>query len=106
MFVYLINQSDSSLYKIGLSENPNKRRKQLQTANGVQLDLIKQFKTEFGFKLEKSLHRHFKPKQTIGEFFDLEDKDVSEFETICERIEKNLKYLKENNSYIGDRKKW
>ena len=106
MFIYLIKQTNSNLCKIGISENPEKRIKQLQTANGTPLDLIKQFKTEFGYKLEAALHRHFFSKKTIGEFFELEEKDIFEFTTICEDKEKNFKYLRENNSYIKDRGKW
>jgi len=106
MWIYLIEQQGTNLYKIGISKNPEERVKQLQTANGVKLDLIKQFKTEFDYKLERVLHRHFQSKKTIGEFFELNENDVKEFTSLCESRESNFKYLVENNSYIRNRGKF
>lgn len=105
MFVYLISKTGSNHYKIGVSNNPAYRLAQLQTANSEQLILIDKFKTKFSFKLEGFIHRVFADKQTIGEWFMLDEEDVKRFKVVCESHEKNLELIK-NNSYVASLKKW
>ncbi len=105
-FIYLIRQENSDLYKIGTSYEPEERLKQLQTANGEKLELIDVFKTGFKFKLESALHRCFSSVKTLGEWFELKKEDLHQFKYFCETYERNFNFLKENNSYIQDKKQW
>ena len=50
-YVYLIKNIDEGVYKIGLSKEPTKRIKSLQTGSSGELVLVYQYKSEHG-KLE------------------------------------------------------
>jgi hypothetical protein len=104
MQVYLINQHGTNNFKIGLSKDPEKRLKELQTANGDSLDLIHTFNTRYAFKLESALHRVYASKKTIGEWFQLELKDVNSFLEECVKRETILNILFEQNTYLQDKK--
>ena len=101
--VYLIQLENSELFKIGYSKNPSERLRALQTANGGRLELIEAIETDFGYKLEKHLHRHYSLKRKIGEWFELNEEEVLRFKEICKKHEETLNYLKLNNSYIQNR---
>lgn len=53
--LYIIG-AEKDLYKIGISDNPERRLKQLQTGNGHKLKLIDKFKIENERVIEKRLH--------------------------------------------------
>lgn len=106
MFIYLVKQTDADLYKIGVSSEPEKRLKSLQTANGALLELINKVSVDFGYKVEKAIHNHFRSKKTMGEWFILTEEDVSNFSTLCEAKENIFKLLVEKNSYIREKGKW
>ncbi|MEV7282654.1 GIY-YIG nuclease family protein [Streptomyces sp. NPDC093111] len=67
--VYLIGSTDSSLVKIGWTDNPNRRLRDLQTGSPVVLQLLAVF--EGGPIVEAELHRRFADKRRHGEWFDL-----------------------------------
>ena len=98
-FVYLIGEENDGLrYKIGCtkSDNVNKRLKTLQTGNPNKLTLVKAYQTDKPHKLESLLHTHFKGRQTLNEWFDLEDTDVDGFEALCDRYQGFIEMLKDN----------
>lgn len=106
MKIYLINETGSNRYKIGVTKNNIEYRiEQLQTANSAELGLIKEFDTRFGFKLEAALHRRYKAKQTLGEWFELDSLDINNFLDNCQRIEDNFQLLQEQNTYLQDKDK-
>ena len=57
--VYLIMATESGRYKIGVSKNPTKRIKQLQTGSNEELRLVESFETKFPHKIEKALHNKY-----------------------------------------------
>ncbi len=67
--VYLIGSPDSSLVKIGWTDNPKRRLRDLQTGSPVLLQLLAVF--EGGPIVEADLHRRFADKRRHGEWFDL-----------------------------------
>lgn len=67
--VYLIGSPDSPLVKIGWSDNPKRRLRDLQAGSPVLLQLIAVF--EGGAYVEAELHRCFADKRKHGEWFDL-----------------------------------
>ena len=101
MKIYLIKSLNDGTYKIGVSKNPEKRIKQLQTGNSSQLQLLNVYETVIPFKVEKVLHSTFQIDRKEGEWFYLSIKDELDFLNQCNMIEKNLLCLiKEENKFI------
>lgn len=99
--IYLIQNLETSKYKIGISKNPKKRIKQLQTGSGEELKLIHEFKSEVSKKIESALHGRYKHLNTHGEWFDLSLSEEVVFIEECTKIEKNILFLKkEGNHFI------
>jgi hypothetical protein len=65
--IYFIKNVVSGHFKIGFSDNPRKRLKELQTGSDNRLVLIKSI--EGDKKLEASLHEQFSPYRLDGEWF-------------------------------------
>lgn len=76
-YLYIISNGDGAV-KVGVSKNPKKRVKQLQTGNENKLELI--FFEEFEcprskiFQIEKMVHRdlHMRCERKVGEWFYLD----------------------------------
>jgi hypothetical protein len=106
--LYLLKIPELNVYKIGLSENPRKRVKQLQTGSPYKLEIIKVITTQHPSKLEKNLHyrfSHFKIDENIynltGEWFNIPIQDVNKFKETCSQVENNLENLKkEGNPFV------
>lgn len=87
--IYLLQVGD--YFKIGYTKNDvNKRVKQLQTGNHEEITIRYVFETKFGMKVERALHNVLASKRTLGEFFDLDAKDVSNFMDLCYRYERAI----------------
>jgi hypothetical protein len=97
--VYLI-KSEGSTYKIGTSKNPEKRRKQLQTGNQEELELISTFESKFPTLLEKTLHNKYQHLKTNGEWFGLSLEEEVKFIENCKKLEANFQYLKESDNIL------
>lgn len=97
-FVYLIGDKERfGCYKIGATRgNVNKRLKTLQTGNGGELYIEKIHETEHPFIVENILHNRFMYKKTMNEWFDLDLKDVTDFENNCNSIEETIEIMKDN----------
>jgi nicotinic acid phosphoribosyltransferase len=101
MKIYLINQSNSNLYKIGITGRNSKARKnELQVANGYDLNVILEFETKHNRTFETAMHRRYHNYHTRGEWFELSDEQVLSFIENCKIVEKNLDYLAEHNTYL------
>lgn len=97
MGIYLISDQEGK-YKIGVSKNPKQRIKSHQTGNGSSLLLLFYIETRIPYKIETVLKKHFKNKKTKGEWFILEENEISEFPGLVKRIEKNLLFIMETSS--------
>jgi hypothetical protein len=84
-YIYLIQKNTESIYKIGISDNPLKRVKQLQTGNSARLHLIKIFPVANARAIEKRLHRllMFHRCSPRGEWFKLTPEYVKLVTEIC-----------------------
>lgn len=60
--------------KIGISENVEQRVKALSNSAGMKIDILRVI--NFNGNLEWQLHKHFKEKRYIGEWFDLDSNDI------------------------------
>jgi hypothetical protein len=73
MHLYIIQSSKNGSFKIGRSNNPEKRISQLQTGSPYKLKIILVLKN-MGY-LEKSIHRNIltgNKRSCRGEWFDFE----------------------------------
>lgn len=86
-YVYII--SDGTGYiKVGISANPENRKKQLQTSNPNKLEIL--FTEEFEcnrnhlLKIEKNIHQELKriSKHMKGEWFYIEESQLQEIKNI------------------------
>lgn len=104
MQVYLVQQQNSKLYKIGVTSKPVLERiSELQTGNPETLLLVNSFKTSYGFQLENLVHRKFASQNVQLEWFELTDEQANSFLDVCKVGEANLLLLKEENTYLQDR---
>lgn len=94
MYVYLIQSGNKpkSPVKVGMSNNPEKRIKQLQTGNPVLLRLVLSIKCEsrsHAFRLEKTMHELLKGNNIINEWYSV----------VRSNIYKSLNVLANNPDY-------
>jgi predicted GIY-YIG superfamily endonuclease len=78
MFVYVLTNGMD--YKVGISVNPEKRIKQLQTGNGDTLSLVwtKRVRDRDAARsFERDIHRGLKQCKKEGEWFKLPPEKVS-----------------------------
>ena len=88
--IYLVFNPVYSKFKIGITKNFYTRFRQLRTQSGFDLIPLLILDLEVGYDekpiyIESFLHSHFKNKRTIGEWFNLNFRDIIE---IC-----NLFYM-------------
>lgn len=101
-YVYLIEDVNSSIYKIGVTRTWKdergqvKRLKALQTGNSSELKLSHIFPTQWPFRLETMLHNRFKKYHVSGEWYNLPTKYVDEFNIICVELDNTIKSLLDN----------
>ena len=93
-YVYLICDLATDTYKIGRTKNSvEKRLKQIQTGCSSELFIMNYYYTEYPNQLEQMLHRRFKSKQQLNEWFRLEHEDIFNFTEICEHTNGIIKAL-------------
>ena len=71
--IYFIKAANKYV-KIGVSKDPHKRLKELQTGNPLPLKLI--LTMPGSFDTEKALHDYFKSARVEGEWFRLSGKEI------------------------------
>jgi hypothetical protein len=106
--IYLISSTyeNQTFYKIGWTKrSPEKRLKELKTANSQDLKIEKIFKTKFGPKIESNLHRKFSSKRRNGEWFELDTNDVEKFNQVCKEQNDMFQILIENNTWVQEESK-
>jgi hypothetical protein len=103
MKVYLIesNTNDAITYKIGITKRSvNTRLSELSTGNAGKLRVVCEYESNNASLIEKALHVYYGHNRLSGEWFT--DTIIpSDFMTMCEGIDKNIKILKEmDNPFI------
>lgn len=104
--VYIISSEINSkkLYKIGYTRKlVSERIKQFKTGNASEFEIVDTFKSKWGTKIEKSLHKHFRFNKIKGEWFELDMDQVMDFKVICEKYHNNFELLDKYNTYVIDR---
>ena len=69
MYVYAIREKDTGNIKLGISRDPQKRLRQLQTGNSSALELVAYHKAENRFTDERELHADAALHKIRGEWF-------------------------------------
>jgi hypothetical protein len=91
------------LYKIGYTRRDvSKRIKELKTGNGSEMYVIDSFKSKWGTKIEAVLKKRYSHCNISGEWFNLSESEISEFNIICHTLHKNIETLSINNTFIID----
>lgn len=98
--VYLLKSDYTGYYKIGVSKDTVKRVKQLLTGSSENISIIFTFNTEIPYKVETVLHNLFELQKINREWYNLSLEDEISFPALCEKTEKNLKIILEDNSNI------
>ena len=104
--VYLISSESngSKVYKIGRTKRPvESRLAEFKTGNSSVLEVVDVFNSKWGSKIEAHLHRHYRIKRIGGEWFDLSENDILDFNRLCQQVHDNLNIIEENNTYYLDR---
>ncbi len=91
-FVYLIYNPSSKLYKVGKTTNIEERLRQLKCQSGCFLELLGYIELEEDCDesseyLERYIHKLFKSKRVLGEWFSLNIKDVLFLKALMFHIE-------------------
>lgn len=73
MQVYVIGASGSPVAKIGVSADPERRLRQIQSMSPLQLEIL--WTCPGGYPLEGRLHAQFRAYRSHGEWFDFQDLD-------------------------------
>jgi hypothetical protein len=95
-YVYLISDKNNYTYKIGISKNPKNRLKQLQTGSDKKLVICKQVLCENADQVEASLHHIYSIYNIQGEWFELNDIEIENFEIKCKTIDNDINKIKNN----------
>ena len=105
-YVYLIGNKNVGLYKIGITRSPERRLKTNQTSCPYVLEIINVFQSEFASKLEKVLHSDYSQfkidendNEIKGEWFSLNEEQVSKFINKCNLYNQNFDLLKNSGNY-------
>lgn len=94
-------KTNDSQYKIGVSKDPKKRAKELQTGNSEIIEVVAEFPTEKAYLIETILHNRYSYLNEHGEWYNLSLKEEVEFIETCRKMEENILFLiKQNNAFI------
>ena len=63
--------SDDGLFKVGISDNPERRRRQIQNTSGRRVKILKCWTTHdvHARKVEQAIHRQYARRRMYGEWF-------------------------------------
>ena len=75
MPIYIIRAGADGLVKIGLTQDPDKRLRDLQSGSPAPLTILRLI--EGGYETEAWLHRHFAARRQHGEWFTYSDEMLS-----------------------------
>ncbi len=108
-YVYLILNTISNFYKIGISNNPPRRFAALQNQSGCKIIpvIILKLAAEIDdsdYEIEILLHNYFKDKKIRGEWYSLNHADVSEIIELFWEIHGEYIYESENMGELIEEK--
>lgn len=99
-YVYLISDINNYTYKIGISNNPEKRLKSLQTGNDRILRILYKVICKNYNQVENALHNKYCFLKVNGEWFELTEEDVKNFPESCKKMDENFSLIKTFKLYL------
>lgn len=75
-YVYLMWGAGTGLYKIGISDQPERRRRQLANASGLDVRIVSVWEVWNARETERVLHRYFRDVRREGEWFQMEPRHL------------------------------
>jgi len=104
--LYLLNEVGTDRYKIGYTRGSvAKRVKELQTGCAGKINIEVDMHSDSVTELESALHNHYSYYRKMGEWFELPQDVACKFVIVSESFERNIRMLKEQNTYYQDKKK-
>lgn len=101
-YVYLMistDETNTTTFKIGASNNPEKRVKSLQTGNPNKILLHRKYESKNYLKVERWLHRQYQTKtEAKNEWRTLTDEQVLSFSDNCKIADDNIQFLLDHNT--------
>ncbi len=85
-YIYVIRKDESNYYKIGRTNNIERRIKQLQTSNSEILYPVKIIKTKGAAETETAIHKKYKHHQVNGEWFFLKLNVLEELFELLDKL--------------------
>lgn len=104
--IYLISSdaNGKKLYKIGITKRSiPERLKEFKTGNAAELLIVDSFVSKWARKIEANFHRSLKSKKISGEWFELDEADISGFRNRCQALHDNFDLIESTNTYYIDR---
>jgi len=101
--VYLISSTIEGItcYKIGYTKrNPKQRIKEMKTGNASDLQVISIFESKWATQIEAKLHKVFSHKKISGEWFELSDTDVKNFQHMCQQSHDSIDLMAKSNLWF------
>lgn len=95
-YVYLIEDFNNNIYKIGVTKDLKKRLRNLQTGNSNQISIKYTYETEYPFRIEQMLHNKFKEYKELNEWYNLPKEIVNNFYGYCDQFSDIIDNLKDN----------
>lgn len=83
---YIYKIRAGSFIKIGITYDVKSRIAQLQTGSPYRLELLSCYGFEDATIVERALHQAFSKERGVGEWFTLTDKQMNDFEFICQTL--------------------
>jgi hypothetical protein len=93
--IYIIHAIGTTLFKIGISSNFNRRFKDIAGCSPLPISVVRYGRCDNPHLLEKYFHQLFKDKRFKNEWFHLTKED---FEKIDERLDKYFERIPNNGS--------
>lgn len=89
--VYIIWSRDTGTYKIGYSraKNAKSRLEAVKTGHPFSLQLVREWTVNNPRKLEERLHARFSAKRIRGEWFSLDESDLTEADAVVRTFDDN-----------------
>jgi len=106
--LYVLYNKYTGYTKIGITNNTNRRFKELSLASGVALEVLiyAEFQVDYDEtpkEVELFLHKYFENKRILGEWFNLSLRDFVEVRNLIWRLdcEDVYDYFTEKKSYVS-----
>lgn len=83
-YVYMMKNEVTGLTKVGMTSNPKRRLKDLDTGNGVRLSYVFCKFLPHASLLENTIHATYKHKRQSGEWFEFDTSDIQSIELLVD----------------------